>query len=146
MEKTEFTNLIDKLSTVATLDKWKAIYDKESDIFYWQKSKLSKDARLVKVSHDVSLFLTPNRVIEGLSVEYLKDNFTKHYTEYRGMTKYFDKKVTGKQYTISKKTKDIDHYFDKFAETLKADIYSDAIREKKCVADLNFTISAAFAD
>src|SRR3989344_8971712 len=107
MEKSRFINLIDKLSTVATLDKWEAIYDRESDIFYWQKSKISKDVRLVKVSHDISLFLTPTRKVEGLFVEYLKDNFMKHNIEYKGITGYFDKKVADNQYTISRKTKDL---------------------------------------
>ncbi|OGY49072.1 MAG: hypothetical protein A2663_04730 [Candidatus Buchananbacteria bacterium RIFCSPHIGHO2_01_FULL_46_12] len=146
MEKTRFINLIDQLSTAATLNEWEAVYDRESDNFCWQKPKLSQNVRLVKVSHDISLFLTPAKKVEGLFVEYLKDNFTKHNIEYKGMTGYFDKKVADNQYTISRKTKDLERYFDKFAETLKADIYRDAIKEKKCVSDLDFTISTAFAN
>ena len=146
MEKIQFVNLIDKLSVTATLDKWKeAIYERQLDTFIWKREKLSKNTVMVKVSHDTYLYLTPTRKIEGVFVEYLNNNFTKHNTEYKGMTKLFNKKISKNKYTISGKTKKVENYLDKFTETLKADIYKDAIQDKKTIDDLDFVISAAFA-
>lgn len=144
MEENKFVNLIDRLSTVATLDKWDAVYDTTIDYFYWKKSKLSKDVRLVKISHDTYFYITPKEQIQGVIVEYLKSNFTNHNPEYKGMIRLFNKKVVGKEYTV-KKTKDNERYFDKFTETLKADIYRDAIEDKKTIDDLNFVLSVALS-
>lgn len=145
MEKTKFIDLVDKLSTVATLNKWDTSYDKSADFFVWKKDKLSKGVSLVKVSHDTYLYLTPKRIIEGVCVEYLKSNFTKHNLEYKGMIKFFDKKSDDDNYTISKITEKTKNYFDKFTETLRADIYKDALQDKKTADDLNFVISAALS-
>lgn len=143
MEKAKFQDLIDKLSSVATLNRWKPLYDRRLDFFYWKKPNLSKGARLVKVSHETHLYLTPAGKIEGVMVEYLNGNFVGHNSDYRGMTKSFDKKVAGHEYTISKKSRKMEILFDKFAESLKADIYRDACADRRTVDDLNFVITEA---
>lgn len=146
MEENKFVNLIDKISTVATLDRWSDIfYDSELDTFVWKKDKLSRDSSLIKVSHEVYLYLTPKEKIEGIIVEYLKNNFTKHNTEYKDITKLLNKKIDNKKYTLSQKNKDTKSYFDKFVEGLKVDIYKDAIEDKNTIDDLNFVLSSAFA-
>lgn len=143
MEKAGFQNLVDKLSSVATLDRWETLYDKQLDFFYWKKRRLSKDVRMVKVSHETHFYLTPAGKIEGVLVEYLKNNFIEHNSDYRGMVKFFNKKVTDNEYTLSKKDKNMKVLFDKFAESLKADIYRDACEDRKSVDDLNFVIAQA---
>jgi len=145
MEKEGFIDLVDQLSTVATLNKWITFYDKSADFFVWKKDRLSKDVSLVKVSHDTYLYLTPKRTVEGVCVEYLRNNFTKHNVEYKEMIKFFDKKSDDDYYTISKITDKTRCYFDKFAETLKADIYKDALTDKKTAYDLNSVISVALS-
>lgn len=143
MEKKRFTDLIDRLSTAAALGKWQPIYDRQLDFFYWKKPKMSRGVRLVKVSHETHLYLTASGNIEGVLVEYLKGNFVEHNTEYRGMTKVFDKKLDGRSYTISRRTKEVEGLFDKFAESLRADIYRDACEDRRSIDDLNHVISQA---
>lgn len=143
MEKARFQDLIDKLSSVATLDRWQPTYDRQLDFFYWKKQPLSKGARLVKMSHETHLYLTPAGKIEGVLVEYLNGNFVEHNSDYRGMIRSFDKKVGRHEYTISKKSRKMEILFDKFAESLKADIYRDACEDRRTVDDLNFVIKEA---
>jgi hypothetical protein len=144
MEKRQFTDIIDRLSKEATLKEWKEVaYEKQLDTLVWKKTKLSKNTVLVKVSHDTYLYLTPKKRAEGIMVEYLKGNFTKHNTEYKNIFKFFDKEISSGNYTLSKKDKNAEDYFDKFTETVRADIYKDAIQDKKTVNDLEFTIKLA---
>ncbi|MFH1047610.1 MAG: hypothetical protein V1738_04875 [Patescibacteria group bacterium] len=143
MEKKWFTDLIDRLSVAATLGKWEPSYDRQLDFFYWKKPKMSRGVRLVKVSHETHLYLTPSGKIEGVFVEYLNGNFVEHNVEYKGMTKVFDKKVSGRVYTISRRTKKLEGLFDKFVESLRANIYRDACQDRKSIDDLNHVISQA---
>jgi len=141
MEKTRFSDLIDSLSSVATLENWVPSYDKHTDYFYWKKPRISKDATLIKVSHETHLYVTPKGKIEGVFVEYLRNNFAAHNTDYRHMTKMFTKKISEDRYTIARKSKEMTVLFDKFAESLRADIYRDAVRDKKSIDELEFIIS-----
>ena len=145
MEKDKFINLIDNFSNSAKLGKWQVFYDTKLDHLYWKKPKLSKDVNLVKLSHETYLYINSKKNIEGVFVEYLKNNFIEHNKKYKGMTKLFNKKVDDQVYTISKKSKKMEDYFDKFSESIKADIYRDAIEDKNTIDDLNFVISTALA-
>lgn len=143
MGKVGFARLIDSLSTVATLDRWEPLYDKRTDYFYWKKPKLSRDVRMVKVSHETHLYVTPKGTVEGVFVEYLKNNFVGHNAEYRHMTTVFTKKVTDRKYTVGSRSRATTALFDKFAESLRADIYRDAVQDKKSIDDLEFIIAQA---
>jgi hypothetical protein len=141
MEKAGFQNLIDTLSDVAQRDDWATLYNKQLDFFYWKKRKLSKGVRMVKVSHETHLYLAPSGKIEGVLVEYLTGNFIEHNAEYKNMPRMFDKKLGEGEFTISRKSKKTETLLDKFAVSLKADIYRDAIQDKRTIADLNFVIT-----
>lgn len=148
MEKEEFFNLIDQFSEVASLSKWRAVYDKKLDNLYWRKSQLSKNTKLVKVSHETFLYLSPKREVEGVFVEYFKNNFTKHNKRLRRIIKLFDKKIGESEVTLSKskiKTNKTKDSFEDLADGIKLDIFRDACKDKKTIGDLNFVISTALA-
>lgn len=145
MGKTGFHALVDQLSSLATLDRWVPLYDRRLDYFYWKKKKLSKDVRLVKVSHETHLYLNSGGNIEGVFVEYLKNNFAEHNSDYKKMVRIFDKKIDSNEYTISNKNRETVFLFDKFAESLKSDIYRDATVDKYRVDEINLAISQALA-
>lgn len=145
MEKARFQNLVDQLSSVATLEHWEPLYDRQLDFFYWKRHKLSKDVKMVKMSHETHFYLSPSGKVEGVLVEYLKGNFIEHNGEYRGMTKHFTRRVDGGEYTVQRKSKDLEAYFDKFAESLKADIYKEAMEDRKTPDEMDFVIAQALA-
>ncbi len=124
MEKTKFTNLINDLSGIAERDHWTTSYDKKLDYFYWTKKHLSKDAKLVKVSHETYFYFGHNKKIEGVFVEYLKNNFVEHNHAYKGFIKQFKKKLDNNLYTISN-NKDAAKYLFALGTALRADIYQD---------------------
>jgi hypothetical protein len=141
MEKSTFSNLINGLSVIAEKDKWVPRYDPELDYFYWTKEPLREDARLVKVSHETSLYFTPDRKIQGVFVEYLKNNFVAHNKAYGNFVKQFKKKIGDGLYTIEK-PKEAEKYLFGLGEALRADIYQDA-KEKGDV--INFEKLLRFA-
>ena len=141
MESPGFANLIDKLSSVATLDNWEPLYDKRLDYFYWRKPDMSKSAQMVKVSRETHLYVTPAGRIEGVFVEYLKSNFAAHNTSYKDMVKIFTKHVVDGGYTVSSHDKDTKALFGRFAESLRADIYRDTLQDHGTIADLECAIA-----
>lgn len=146
MEKNQFTNLMDKISTVATLDKWPNVfYDTQLDLFVWKKNELSKDCRMVKISHEVYFYINSKKQVEGIMVEYFKNNFTKHNAEFKSIVKILDKKSDDKKYTISRKNEKNENFFSRLVDGLKCDIYKDAIEDKNTINDLNFVLTSAMA-
>jgi hypothetical protein len=146
MEKNQFTNLMDKISTVATLDKWPNVfYDTQLDSLVWKKNELSKDCKMVKVSHEVYFYINSKKQIEGVMVEYFKNNFTKHNAEFKDIVKILDKRNDDKKYTISRKNEKNENFFSRLINGLKCDIYKDAIEDKNTINDLNFVLASAMA-
>lgn len=125
MDKTKFTNLINQLSITAQKNKWVLCYNKEIDHLFWTKEPLNKKARLVKVSHETSFYVNPNKKIEGVVVEYFAGNFIEHNPTYKGLIKQFKKKVDKNTFTIAQ-TRETDKYLFGLGEALRADIYQDS--------------------
>ncbi len=135
MEKAKFTDLINRLSLIAEKDKWVPKYDKNLDYFYWTKENISRSALLLQVSHEASLYVTPGGKVEGVLVEYMRDNFVAHNASYAGFVDQFTKKVDESTYTIKNK-KAAEKYLFAFGESIRADIYQDA--QEICKGDLDF--------
>ena len=94
MEKTKFTDLIDSLGAIAAKNKWTPYYDKKLDSFYWHQTPLSSDSNLVKISHETSVYVSAKGNIEGLFVEYLKNNLVEHNPIFKNLPGSF--KVEGR--------------------------------------------------
>lgn len=144
MEKSKFTNLVNGLSAIAEQDNWIPRYDKSLDYFYWTKESLSKDTELIKISHEASLFISRDKKIEGVFVEYLKGNFIKHNGVYRDFLKQFKKKISNDVYTVEN-TKEAEKYLFALGEALRADMYQDA-KERNYSIDFDKLINFAFSD
>jgi len=134
MEKTKFTNLINQLSITAQKDSWALNYDKEIDHLFWNKEPLNKNVKLVKVSHEASFYVDPNKKIEGVVVEYFTSNFVAHNPTYKGFAKQFNKKVGKNTFTVTH-TQETNKYLFGLGEALRADIYQDSKETGKA---LNF--------
>src|SRR3989338_2828898 len=100
MGKGKFTNLIDSLSEKAFSDKWIPTYDRELDYFSWTKENLSGNSKLIKVAHETFLFLDGSGNVEGLAVEYLKNNFVAHNDVFSGLPDLFTLKIDESTFTI----------------------------------------------
>lgn len=124
MEKTKFSNLVDRLSVIAEKEKWIPRYDRELDHFFWTKEPISDNTALVKVSHETSLYVSP-KGIDGVMVEYLSSNFVEHNPAYEGFVKQFTKRIDGSLYTIKSQER-AEKYLFGLGDALRADIYRDA--------------------
>ncbi|MDP3696873.1 MAG: hypothetical protein Q8R55_02465 [Candidatus Taylorbacteria bacterium] len=127
MEKGRFTNLIDSLSEKALSEKWIPTYDRELDYFSWTKENLSDDSKLIKVAHETFLFLDRGGNIEGLAVEYLKNNFVAHNNVFRDLPGLFTVKIDESTFTLDEKKGTNRSQLLGLAESLKADIYKEII-------------------
>ncbi|MBI2063869.1 MAG: hypothetical protein HYT65_02660 [Candidatus Yanofskybacteria bacterium] len=144
MEKTSFFNLINEIGRTAKQEKWAAVYDKQTDYFYWKKPKLSKDSRLLRISNETSVYLNPrNKKAEGIMIEYLADNFMEHNEGFSEFTNLFTKKLDGTVYGIPSSEKKTGSYLEKLSQTLRADVYEDSIKNNLSEKDLNDLMSFA---
>lgn len=142
MGKTGFENIVDKLPASADFEKWEVTYDKQLDFLYWMAPRVSRNATMVKVSHETYLYLTPSGKIEGVLVEYLQGNFVEHNVEYKDITKSFKKLAGRRESVLKNKSVKTRQLFERFAEALRADIYRDAVQDKKSIAELEFVVES----
>jgi hypothetical protein len=146
MDKSKFTNLIDKLGIHAKKDGWIPRYDKKLDYFYWHRSPIGEEVSLVKVSHETYLYIDKAGRIKGLFVEYLKGNFIQHNPAVENVTNMFTKKMAGSSsmYTVPQANNEkIQARLSGLAESLRADIYKDALESKTPVAEMDALLSFA---
>lgn len=78
---------IHEVAAHAAQEGWEISYDSLADTFYWKKPTLSKNARLVGLSHQVSLYVTPEREVEGIFIEMFQYHFLKEHREIAEMKK-----------------------------------------------------------
>ena len=102
---------------------------------------MDKNSKLVQVSHESSLYISPKGKVEGVFIEYLSKNFVEHNPVYRAFVKQFTKPLEGHTYTIGNKKK-AEKYLLALGEALRADIYQDAKEYKQ---DLNIDALMNFA-
>lgn len=129
MGQAVFEKTINNLPVIAEKEKWVPSYDKDLDFLYWTKYPLSNNCKLVKVSHETSLYINAKKEVEGVLVEYLVGNFISHNPSLKGITKQFNKELGNGMYTVVS-NKDTKKLFSKLGEGLRADIYQDATKVK----------------
>ena len=145
MAQSNFVSLIDQIPQVAKRDKWFISYDKSLDYLYWCKKKMYNNAKLVKVSHETSLYLNNQGKMEGLFVEYWTRNFLTHNpTVAKEVRKLLSKNVEDNIYTIGSNNKVIaEAKLCVLAESLRADVYKDAIQNEYTENELNKLMATA---
>ena len=77
-EKKEALNFIFNIHDLARQGKFVARYDSLSDEFSLTVPKLTKDARIRYFNEDIALYFNKKNRIEGVFIEYYKNNFMNH--------------------------------------------------------------------
>jgi len=87
--KTDYPTIenIHEVAVRGAKQRWETFYDALADVFYWKKPVLSKKARLVGLSHQVSLYVTSEGEIEGIFIEMFQYHFLKEHRELAEMKK-----------------------------------------------------------
>ena len=78
-KKKEFLDLASDFSRFAEKHNWISRYDVESDALSVTVPRLSDDARIKYFNDEIAFYITKNRKIEGIFIEYFKGNFLKHH-------------------------------------------------------------------
>lgn len=116
MEKRKILHFIADLFNIACKDNWKPEYDASQDYFYWTREKLSRDTRLVRFLDEFSLYINPRGSIEGLFIEYAKNNFLSRNEDLKPLFNALNVSMGNDIFTISTKEKGgIDHYLKDMA-------------------------------
>ena len=123
---------------------WIPTYNKELDYFAWTKPVLSKDSRLVKISHDVLLHFTKKGAVEGLDLEYLKGNFIEHNPDFKDFPELFTEKADKSIFTIPKeKQGTTEGTFRSFMDKVRTDIYEDTLNDRQSIDELEDLVDTA---
>ncbi|MEX0689818.1 MAG: hypothetical protein WD471_00880 [Candidatus Paceibacterota bacterium] len=128
----KYSKLIDNLGSKTS--KWEISYEKESDSFYWTKTPFPSKSRLVKVAKEIFFFLNKKGDVEGLMIQPFNNNFVSHNEEVSNIMRILSKKEGLNEFTVSKKTKELDSVLSTLTATIKKDIYRDAV-ESNCSLD-----------
>lgn len=141
MNKNKFLNLIENFASTAKKDKWQIFYDSIADSFYWTKNKIEKDSKLVKMSMEVSFYLNKDKGLDGLMIQPFKSNFLTQNPEVANVI--FDLPITrGNSETKKMKyNKDSEGILFGFSESIKKDIYKDALEADYSIKDLEKALS-----
>lgn len=94
---------IAKLAQTAEREKWVVQYDSELDSFYWTRPKISANAKLTKFLEDFALYVNPAGNIEGLFIEYARNNFVNHNEVFEPLFASITEKIEDNIMTIPKK-------------------------------------------
>lgn len=123
---------IANLATTAKVDGWKVEYDADLDSFYWTRPVISLTAKLTKLSDDFALYMTPDGNIEGIFIEYAKNNFIVHNESLRPV---FDglEKIDDDKYTLSEDNQNklgglLDLMAEKVANNAVSEVLKNDIR------------------
>jgi len=144
MAKNKFIATIDRISEIASKEKWEKAYDKKLDYFCWTNTKEAKSARLVKVSNEIFLYFNSKGLVKGIGIEYLKNNFIEHNPEYKDLTKLFTEKVDGGIFIIPKnEEKKSENKFVGFVEDIIKEIKIDSWENKQSPEELEKLVSIA---
>jgi len=136
MKKNDFLNLIDNLSATAKKGRWEFFYDKLADSLYWSKNKVSPETRLKKLSRETSLYMNPSGAVEGLMIQYFRNNFLAHNENLAktSILKSIDKTENGEQISFGSKKDELEALF---SESVKSDILKDALEANYTLKDLD---------
>ncbi len=136
MNKDTFFNLIGNLGSLAKQGKWQFLYDKTADSLYWSKKEITSDSKLKKLSKEVSFYINANGNVDGLIIQYFRNNFLAH-NENLAKTSIMKSinKAEEKPFSLGTKTQNTDAVFG-FSESIRSDILRDALEAKYTLKDL----------
>jgi hypothetical protein len=118
---------IAKLATTAKENKWAFEYDADVDSLYWSKPDISKNARLMKLSEDFALYVTPEGTIEGIFIEYAKNNFVEHNEDYKPLLDNLEK-IGDNRFVLSKeKQEEFSGLLESMANKVTAETLSNVL-------------------
>lgn len=128
---------IANLAEIAKNNKWEIEYDSDSDSFYWTKPQISQKAQLMKLSEDFALYVTPEGNIEGIFIEYAKNNFVKHNEDFMPLFEGLEE-TDENRFTLSqKKQKEFGGLLEFMATKISAETISNVLEN-------NLSIKQAF--
>jgi len=78
-DKKELMDLASDFSGFVKKHNWVSRYDIESDALSITTNKLSKDARIRYFDDEIAFYITKDKNLEGIFVEYFESNFIKHH-------------------------------------------------------------------
>lgn len=94
-EKNKIFDFVYNLPQIAKKQAWVFRYDSESDELSVSVPKLSKDARIRYINDEIALYFSKNK-IEGVFIEYFRNNFIQHQPGFKGL-KNLVTKITREQ-------------------------------------------------
>ena len=69
---------------------WISRYDLETDEFSFTTPKLSASARIKYFNDELAFYVTPEDKIEGVFIEYFRNNFIQHHQDLEGILSGID--------------------------------------------------------
>ncbi len=128
---------ISKLAETAKNSKWAIEYDADVDSFYWTKPEISKQARLMKLSDDIALYVTPEGNVEGVFIEYAKNNFMEHNKDFKPILENM-KEINDNRFVLTKDS------LKKFSGLLDSMANKITAQTLESVLENNLAINQAF--
>lgn len=128
---------IENFSAVAKKQRWQLLYDVVADCLYWSKRDISRNAKLRKLSREVSFYVRPNGSVEGLMIQSFRNNFLTQNQDVAAISDLFTKANDDVLVVTGARAKEAKTIIDGFAESIKKDIFKDALEANYTVRDLD---------
>jgi len=134
--------LIESIGPAAKKQKWEMLYDKTADSLYWKKARLSKESKLAKLSREVSFYVNNQGAVEGVMVQYFKNNYITENKDIAGLTKFLISSGDDDLFVIPKDKKaEANGLLLGFSESIKKDIFKDALGANYTMSDLDKVVT-----
>lgn len=106
---------------------WVSRYDTETDEFSLTAPKLSDNARISYFSDEIAFYVTPDQKIEGLFIEYFRNNFIQHHQDLEGILSGIDpNKISDSSVeenaVIDLKQEEVDKVMPELGEIIKSSL------------------------
>ena len=119
---------IANLADIARNNKWEIEYDSDIDSFYWSKPQISKQAQLMKLSSDFALYVTPSGNIEGVFIEYAKNNFVEHNEKFEPLFDNLERVDENKFTLSSEKQEKFSGLLESMANMISSETLSNVLK------------------
>jgi hypothetical protein len=151
MKKNEYTyknvmQLVEEVADAAKSEHWPMTYDALADALYWTKPKISNGAKLVQLSQETAFYITPSGETDGIFIQPFRNNFLTQNQDVAEIAKFFEKKDDDEMLVMSEAQEaKIQPLILGFSESIKKDIYRDALEADYSMKDLQNLLEAALA-
>ncbi len=126
-EKRQLFDLATDFNDFAKKNGWVSRYDTESDALSITIPTLSKDARITYFDDEVAFYITNDRKVEGIFLEYFKTNFIKHHRDSKKIERVLEnleKKQKGSKSLINVDMKKVRGIAPDLEEAIKVSLAS----------------------